>query len=496
MLLGIDLGTSSVKAALLDGATPVATASRSYPVQRPHVGWAESPTGDWWKATVAAVRAVTAGRRGEVDAVGLSGQMHGAVVTDARGVALRPAILWADQRSVPALAAWRALDAGSRRRLANPLVEGMTGPTLCWLRDHEPAVYEAACWAVQPKDWLRARLTGEIAGDHSDASATLLYDLPGGAWATDVVDRLALRPSLLPPLLESTAVAGEVTATASDELGIRPGTPVAAGAADTAAATLGTGLVQPGPVQLTVGTGGQVLTVLAAPVVDAGLRTHLYRAPLPGSWYAMAATKNAGQALEWVRAVLGVSWDTLYAEAFAVSPGCDGVRFLPYLTGERAPVLDPAAAGAWTGLSTVHRRGHLLRAALEGVAFSFRGCLEALGSRGVSTEEVLLAGGGSTDPRWCQLLADVTGARLVAAQAADASARGAAVLGGLASGLADVPPPAAAGPVTSPGPDRDRYADLAGVHHELYRRLHHLPPPPSADEAVWRPPRGRAPSGR
>lgn len=472
MLLGVDLGTSSVKAVLLDDGEQAASTSRRYRVDRPRPGWAESSPHDWWQATVAAVRGVVGARGHAVTAVGLSGQMHGLVMTDTHGRASRPAILWADQRSLPALAAWQSLDDSSRRRLANPLVDGMAGPALRWLRDHEPATYGDAAWALQPKDWLRARLTGEIAGDHSDASATLLYDLPAGVWAFDIVEALGLRADLLPPLLESTAAAGLLSPTAADDLGLPAGIVVAAGAGDTAAAALGTGLIQPGPVQLTIGTGGQVLTVLARPKPDEHLRTHLYRAAVPERWYAMAASKNAGQALEWVRAIFAVSWDTCYAEAFDVPPGAEGVRFLPYVSGERAPVLDPYAAGAWTGLSTDHRRGHLLRAALEGVAFALRGCLEALAERDACVDEVLLAGGGSTDPRWRQLLADVTGARLLEAAAVDASARGAALLGGLAAEQIAIPEPVSDCPVLAePGADHEIYAALAGVHDDLYRRL-------------------------
>jgi len=474
MLLGIDLGTSSVKAVLLDQGRAVASASRGYRVDRPRPRWAESSPDDWWQATIGAVRGVVSTRHDAVSAIGLSGQMHGVVMTDAHGDASRPAILWADQRSLPALAAWHALDESSRRRLANPLVDGMAGPALRWLRDHEPATYGEAAWALQPKDWLRARLTGKVAGDHSDASATLLYDLPAGGWAMDVVEALGLRADLLPPLLESTAVAGLLTFAAADDLGLPAGVAVAAGAADMAAAALGTRLVEPGPVQLTVGTGGQVLTVLAQPAPDEQLRTHLYRAAVPDRWYAMAASKNVGQALEWVRAVFAVTWDTWYQEAFAVPPGAEGVRFLPYVTGERAPVFDPCAAGAWTGLRSDHRRGHLLRAALEGVAFALRGCLNALAGRGVCVDEVLLAGGGSTDPRWRQLLADVTGARLLQAPAVDASARGAALLAGLATGQIAMPQPATGGAVLAePGPDHEIYAAMTDVQHDLYRRLHH-----------------------
>src|ERR671921_25812 len=377
--------------------------SAPYPVRSPRPGWA---------AVLEATAAALGQRGSEVTALGLSGQMHGVVLADERGLPLRPAILWADARSGDELAAYRGLDEDLRRRLANPPAVGMAGPSLLWLRDNEPAEYASARWALQPKDWLRMRLTGEAAAEPSDASATLLYDLMADDWSYAAVEELALRDRLLAPLVPPAGVAGTLQAKAAGELGLRGGLPVAAGAADTAAAMLGTGLLRPGPVQLTVGTGGQVVTPRREPETDPHARTHLYRAALPGLWYSMAAVQNAGLALEWVRKVLGVSWKDVYEEALAVPPGSGGVTFLPYLSGERTPRFDPGARGAWTGLGLDHTRGHLLRAALEGVAFALREAIEALEEQGTIAPELRLAGGGtggdSGEP-WRQLLADVLG---------------------------------------------------------------------------------------
>jgi xylulokinase len=367
--------------------------------------------------------------------------MHGVVLVDEIGLPLRPAVLWADARSGAELAAYRRLDRDLDRRLANPSAVGMAGPSLLWLRDHESDAYTSARWALQPKDWLRMRMTGEAATEPSDASATLLYDLLADDWAYGVVEDLGLRAELLAPLVLSARVAGTLKGEAADDLGLWEGLPVAAGAADTAAAMLGTGLVLPGPVQLTVGTGGQVVTPKERPEPDPQGRTHLYRAASPGLWYSMAAIQNAGLALEWVRGVLGVSWKDVYEEAFAVPPGSDGVTFLPYLSGERTPRFDPGARGAWTGLGLDHTRAHLLRGALEGVAFALREALEALEDLGIVAPELRLAGGGtgrgSGEP-WRQLLADVLGRPLLLLPdeiSSVASARGAAFLAGLASGV-------------------------------------------------------------
>ena len=445
MLLGLDLGTSSVKALLMEeNGDAVGEGSAPYPVLAPRPGWAESSPDEWWAAVLEATEAAVGRRGAEVTALGLAGQMHGVVLADEGSLPLRPAVLWADARSGAELEAYRGLDEDLRRRLANPPAVGMAGPSLLWLRDNEPEAYAAARWALQPKDWLRLRLTGDVAAEPSDASATLLYALPADDWSHAAVEELGLRAELLAPLVPSADIAGRLTAESADELGLCGGLPVAAGAADTAAAMLGVGLLRPGPVQLTIGTGGQIVTPKESPEVDPHLRTHLYRGALPGLWYSMAAIQNAGLALEWVRKMLGVSWGEVYDEAFAVPPGSGGVAFLPYLSGERTPRFDPGARGAWTGLGLDHTRGHLLRAALEGVAFALREGLEALEDLGVSATELRLAGGGASgasgesgDP-WRRLLADVLGhpLRLLPDEISSvASARGAAFLAGLASGV-------------------------------------------------------------
>jgi xylulokinase len=478
MLLGLDLGTGSVKALLMDedGAT-LGEGSTSYPVRSPRPGWAESSPGNWWSAVVDATRDAVGSRGAEVAAIGLSGQMHGVVLTEGHGYPSRPAVLWADSRSREQLAAYRGLDEDARARLANPPAVGMAGPTLLWLRDHEPEVYASARWALQPKDWLRLRLTGEDAAEPSDASATLLYDLRSDTWDYPVVEALGLRPGLLARLVASADAAGTLTREAAEHLGLRAGLPVAAGAGDTAAAMLGGGLLRPGLVQLTVGTGGQIVAPKSELGLDPHLRTHLYRAAVPDLWYSMAAIQNAGLALEWARQTLGATWDDVYEEAFAVLPGAGGVVFLPYLSGERTPRFDPDARGAWAGLGLDHGRGHLLRAALEGVAFALREGLEALEEAGTRVSELRLAGGGSVEESWRQLLADVLGRPLRVLPgmlAAVASARGAALLAGAASGVYRSPEDTLA---LAPNPDRTvRPGEASGAYEEAYARYRELYP--------------------
>ena len=373
MLLGIDLGTSSVKALLLDESGQVhGRSSGPYRVLSPRADWVESEPREWLQAVRDAVQEAVGSRSRDVRAVGLSGQMHGVVLCDDYGTPLRPAILWADTRSGDELGTYRALGPEARSVLANPYVTGMAGPSLLWLRRHELDAYDKARWALQPKDWLRMQLTGQAGAEPSDASATLLYNIPEDRWAWEVAETLGLRHDLLAPLAPSSSRAGELLPGVATAWGLPAGIPVAMGAGDTPSAMLGTGLVHEGVMQLVLGTGAQLIVQRNEPVPDPSGRTHLYRAVGERRWYAMAAMQNAGLALDWVRRILGIEWTEAYEEAFTAPPGAEGLLFLPQLTGERTPYLDSSMRGAWIGLHLHHERRHLLRAAFEGVAFALR----------------------------------------------------------------------------------------------------------------------------
>ncbi len=433
MLLGLDLGTASLKALLLDeNGVIVAQASRAYTVHAPHPGWAESDPNDWWIAAQEATFELGHGH--EITAIGFSGQMHGVVLADANGQALRNAILWADTRSSFELQAYKKLEATQLQRLANPLVTGMAGASLLWLKHHELELLKSARWAFQPKDWLRFQLTGEAFAEPSDASGTLLYDLEHDNWAFDVIDSLKIPQTLLAPLKGSSEIAGTLSDKAASQLGLRAGIPVAMGGGDTPMAMFGSGILKPGVVQLSIGSGAQIVAPRAYAMIDSNLRTHLYRAVTPHGYYAMAAMQNAGLALEWVRAMLGLDWQTAYLEAFAVE-NSNGLSFLPYLMGERTPHLNPNARGAWVGLGLSHTRGHLMRAAFEGVAFAIRDGFEALLETGIEIPSLRLAGGGTTIQLWRQLLADTLQRPLYTSEISSASARGAALLAGVTNGV-------------------------------------------------------------
>jgi xylulokinase len=444
--LGLDLGTSSAKAVVIDTeGRLLSQASAGYAVTAARAGYAESEPGDWWQAVTASAREAVRTAGTQPAAIGLSGQMHGLVLTTAGGEALRPALLWPDTRAAGALRAYRLLGPAALARLANPLAPGMAGPLLAWIAEHEPRTYSAARWALQPKDWLRARLTGEVLAEPSDASGTLLYDVPGDRWDTETVSALGLDSAKLAPLLPSSAApAGRLTPAVAAELGLPAGIAVAAGAADTAAAVLGSGVVSGADIQLTVGTGAQVIRPAAAPVGRAAAGVNLYRLAAPEGWYHMGATLSAGLSLNWVRETLNASWDELYASAGQPGQANDPI-FVPHLSGERTPYADPALRGSWTALSLAGDRASLLRSALEGTAFAIRDALDAL-LAGERPPLLRLAGGGTLAAGWRQLLADVLGLPLHAVDVPAASGRGAALLGACAAGqlsFADIQGPLA-----------------------------------------------------
>ncbi|MFN3267407.1 MAG: xylulokinase [Deinococcales bacterium] len=425
MLLGLDLGTGSCKALLLESnGTVVGEASRHYAVQAPQAGWAETNPLEWWKAIQEATREAVGEFAAEVRAIGLSGQMHGVVLTDAAGAPIKNAILWSDTRSRTVLGQFTKLQKQQLERLNNPIVAGMLGSTLLWLR--QEGQLKEATYAFLPKDWLRLQLTAQVATDPSDASATLLYDLLQDDWAWDVLETLGL-PPLLPPLLASDAIAGTLTLGAAAALGLKPGIPVATGGGDTPCAMLGNGILEPNTAQLSVGTGGQI--VLPQHHTQHSPSTHCYRTTLlETKYYVMSAMQNAGLALERVRGWLGVEWRQFHNLAFSVSD-TQGLIFLPYLSGERTPHLSALLRGAFLNLSLQHTQAHLARAALLGVALSLKDGLDVLSN----IHTLRLVGGGSLEPRWRQLLCDVLGVPLFSSGVANASARGAALLAGLAT---------------------------------------------------------------
>lgn len=434
--LGLDLGTGSVKALVLDdNGAALAVASAPVPVHAPLPGWAESAPLDWWSSVKAAVGEVLARTSAPIMAVGLAGQMHGVVMARSDGTALRPAIISLDSRAKSDLAAYRSLPPPLLASLGNPLVPGMAGPLLRWLARNEPAVVGRADWALQPKDWVRLRLVGEAGTEPSDASGTLLFDLERNTWSLPVVAALGLRSALLPPLGQSSAVAGTLLGAPAKELGLPEGTPVAFGCADTAAALVGAGLYDPAAVQLTVGSAAQVVALRLSPEPDPHLRYHLFASAVEGRWYALAAVQAAGVVLSWVLRALQATWEEAYEMLEAVPAGARGVIFLPHLAGARSPSMNSAARAGFWGLELRHDRADMVRAAFEGVAFSVAEAAAAL-PEFAPASTVHLAGGGTLHPSWRQLLCDLLDKHLSIVEVPDTSARGAALVAARSIGMA------------------------------------------------------------
>lgn len=446
VLLGADLGTSGLKLVALDAdGAVVAEAERGYEPDRPRPGWAETEVSTWRTAleeTLAEVGPAVRGRR--VQALGLSGQMHGAVLVDVHGTALRPALLWPDGRAVRELERWRALDTADRAALANPLVPGMTGPMLAWLARSEPAVLARSAAVLLPKDALRAVLVPDApvgVTDRSDASATLLWDVPGDRWSPAAVAAAGFPAELLPEVRPGTEVVGTTTGDV----------PVVVGAADTPLALLAAGADR--GLSINLGTGVQVLRPGADPRPVEDPVVHCY-ADVEDGWYAMAALQNGGSAWVWVCRVLGLSWEGLFEAAAAVPAGAGGVAFRPFLTGERGGVAAPDDRGGWTGLQPGTTRADLARAAVEGVVFAIgaaAGLVDGPGD-GPGDGPVLLTGGGARSTVVQQLVADVLGRPVRHLRLRSASAVGAAVLAGRGVGL-DVVPRKETGPLLEPRPD-------------------------------------------
>lgn len=446
LFLGVDVGTSGVKAILVgeDGAV-AAAATEPLSLDTPRPGWAEQDPAAWDAAGTAAIRRVVSSVPGaEVAAVGIAGQMHSSVFLDRAGDVIRPALLWCDGRTT---AECREITerAGGESRLremtANPALEGFTLPKVLWLRRHEPAAFDRLATVLLPKDYLRYRLTGALASDPSDASATLMYDTARRRWSLEVMSAVDLDPSILPDVGGSHEILGRVTPEAAAATGLAVGTPVVGGGADNACGAAGVGVVAPGEAVASWGTSGTVLAPMAEPRVDPAMRAHTFCHVVPDAWYLMGVVLSAGAAFAWFRDQLarelggGKPADSaLNDEADGVPPGAEGLTFLPYLQGERTPHRDASARGAFVGLTLAHGRPHLARAVLEGVSFALRDSLSILRGLGLSPAHLLLTGGGARSPFLRRLQAEVFGVPVTTVNREEGPAYGAALLAAVGAG--------------------------------------------------------------
>ncbi len=495
-VIGIDVGTSGCKAILVDCAGAVVGSDlQEYPLSTPRPGWSEQDPADWWEAAQAGLRRLIEASGVAPDAVlgiGLSGQMHGLVAMDGDGRVLRPAILWNDQRTAPQCEEIHAAAGGVPELLKltnNRMLPGYTGGKIVWLREEEPLLYEKARRFLNPKDYIRWRLTGEMVTEVSDASGTGLFNVRERRWSDELLDKLDIPRERLPECVESPEVTGGLTAEAAAATGLPAGLPVVGGGGDAVIQTTGMGLIGPGTVGTIIGTSGIVAAGLDAFHENPGGRLQVFCNNSPGAWHVMGVTLAAGGSYRWYRDALCERQKELAARAgkdayelledyAAQAPaGSRGLVFLPYMIGERCPYADPNARGCFVGLSLQHGRAEMTRAVMEGVIFSLRDVYELIREMEPAIAEIRTSGGGSRSPLWRQIQADVFQCRVVTVSASgEGAAYGAALVAGAgvgvwgsveeAIGVLDIETE------TEPDPaNKQLYADLYGVYHELYGAL-------------------------
>lgn len=488
--IGVDIGTTGARAVAVDetGAV-VAAATSEYPLLTPRPRWTEQDPAEWWRASREVLTsAVSASRDASHDVVGigLTGQMHGAVFLDGADEVIRPAPLWNDQRTGAQCEEITAR-VGAERLVevtGNPALTGFQAPKVLWLRDEEPEHYARVATVLLPKDYVRLLLTGERATDASDAAGTLFLDLRERTWSSEVLEALDVPSGWLPAVLEGPDRSGEVRATFADEFRLPGPIPVAAGGGDNAAAAIGTAVTQEGVISSSIGTSGVLFAHADAASVDRSGRIHAFAHAVPDRFCLLAVTLSAGGSLRWWRDVTGLGYEDLVDEAAAVPAGSEGLVFLPYLTGERTPHLDPLATGGFVGLTARHTRAHMTRALMEGVLFSLRDGLEIMRGLGIDPTEIRAIGGGATSPLWLQLQADVYGVEVLQLVIEEGAAYGAALLGHVTAGtFADVGEASSVvrtlDEPTQPDPDalaviEETYAVYRGLYDALRDDMHAL----------------------
>jgi xylulokinase len=484
-VLGIDVSTTATKAILIDEAGMVAgIGSSQYGYAVPALGWSEQDPNLWWDGARIAIRAALASAGiggGDVGAIGLAGQMHGAVLLDDADRPLRPAILWNDQRTAGECDEIRHR-IGARRLIeitGNDALTGFTAPKLLWVHRNEPDVWRRISHILLPKDFVRHRLTGDHAVDRADGAGTLLFDLAARDWSDEVVGALEIDPRWLPRTFEGPEVTGVVSRAGAEGTGLVAGTPVVAGGGDQAATAVGVGAIDPGIVALSLGTSGVIFAATGRPLVEPEGRVHAFCHAVPQRWHLMSVMLSAAGSLRWFREALapGVTYAELSEEAGRAPAGSEGLWFLPYLTGERSPHPDPQARGAFVGLTVTHDRRHLTRAVLEGVAYGLRDGLDQMVATGVPVPgQVRASGGGVASPVWRQVLADVLDAEIATVSTSEGAAFGAGLLATVGAGWFSSVEEAARQAVrlevvAEPGPDASVYREAIGTYRALYPAL-------------------------
>jgi xylulokinase len=452
--LGIDIGTSGTKCVVIDARGEIAgDATAEHPVSYPRPGWAEQDPADWWRSTVAAVKAACAqspGAAAQVEAIGLSGQMHGLVALDAQGEVVRPCILWNDSRSAGICERLQTREPGLAavlRATGNRVFPGFQAPKLVWMREHEPAAFARTAKALLPKDWLRWRLSEAFMAEPSDASGTAAFDCARRAWSPEMLEILGLSRTLFPDVAESPVLSTRLSARAAAELGLRAGIGIAGGAGDQAAAAVGSGIVAEGTVSCTIGTSGVVFAASNEWRSTPNGELHAFCHAVPNRWHFMGVMLSAGGSLRWFRDTIATDaipeaqargvdpYEVLAERAARIAPGCEGLVFLPYLSGERCPIPDPLIRGGFAGIDVAHGRDHLARSVFEGITAGLAGNVDLMRALGVPVREVRLSGGGARSAFWRAMCADMFDASVSLLASEASGAFGVALLAATGSGV-------------------------------------------------------------
>lgn len=485
-VLGIDIGTSGTKVMLLNTESGEQWVEKeSYDIMIPQTGYAEQNPDLWWHAVVSCLQRMRRKKKDlycEVSVIGLSGQMHGLVMTDENGRPIRPAILWNDQRSEEECGVLRRLipDKLQKECLKNWIFPGFAFPSLFWVRSHEPEVFGQAVHVMQAKDYVRFRMTGCIGAEVSDASATLMFDIVKRDWAWEILELCGMDESLFSDCHESVEIQGTLSKTCIEETGLPKGAQVIYGAGDQQSQSIGNGVLGEGTFICNIGTGGQVSSFAEEPVSDQKMRTHTFCHGIPGAWSVYGAVLNAGMALKWLKnQILETdSFETLNRLAQTVPAGSEGLIFLPYLTGERTPHMDPGARGGFCGLHLAHTRAHMARAVMEGVTFALKDCMDILKEMGLSGDRVISSGGGASSPVWLQIQSDVFGKEVQVLGVQEQACLGACMMAAVAAGhyrdlkeasdkLVNIRPE-----IYAPDPERHAlYQEQIRRYRKLYRQI-------------------------
>ncbi|WP_332634209.1 xylulokinase [Halalkalibacter flavus] len=443
-LVGIDLGTSSVKTILMNTEGEIiGKEQEGFEINIPKKGYAEQSPENWWNATAKALRKMV--KKADlnpslISGIGLSGQMHGLVMLDKKGDLVRPAIIWSDQRSKEQ--ASRINDLIQKEKVTdsmfNSVSTGFAISSLLWVKENEPANYNLTDKVLLPKDYIRFKLTGKIAVEATDASSTLAFNIRERKWAFFLTKKLDIRDELFPECYEPCEIAGEVTREAANQTYLTEQTPVVFGGGDQFMQAIGNGVVTPGVISSNIGTGGQIAVMVNKPLYDVELRTNTFCHIAPNSWNIQGSSLNSGLSLRWLKEKILQKEDnfkTLTARTEKIKPGSDGLIFLPYLTGERTPHLDPNAKGIFFGLTLEHSTDHFVRAVMEGVIYSLRDSLEIIKSLGIQSDKIIASGGGAKSKVWLQIQADIFNKPVYTTNSIEEASIGAAIIAGVGIGI-------------------------------------------------------------